>query len=91
MNLKMFNELVKLEYPEWTGSYRPFIAGVRTACNAILINQKKEIDIIAIYSVNKSLIKVFIKKKSGDYLYGNGINPYINLTKEEFDKNVITT
>jgi translation elongation factor P/translation initiation factor 5A len=90
MQLADFNKFVKLEYPEWTGSYQPFIAGRKTACNAILINPQRQMNVIAIYSVNRSVIKVFIKKKSGDYLYGDGSGAYVPITQEEFEQNIIT-
>jgi len=90
MQLADFNKFVKLEYPEWTGSYQPFIAGRKTACNAILINPQRQMSVIAIYSVNRSVIKVFIKKKSGDYLYGDGSGAYVPITQEEFEQNIIT-
>lgn len=90
MQLAGFNQLVKLEYPEWTGSYQPFIAGKRTACNAVLVKPNKQMEVIAVYSVNKNTIKVFIKKKSGDYIYGDGSGAYIPITQKEFEENIIT-
>lgn len=90
LNLAEFNELIKIEYPEWANSYSPFVSGKSVKCNAVL-DMDNGPKVIGIYKESRLGTVVYLRLKGGDFLYGDGSGSFVTTNEVEFTNNIIKT